>query len=166
MAYIIQSWTYKRGSHHGLWLGVKSLVVSYWSLAQRGSFFLSFFLSFFSRIGFIYRRVRTVVMSYLAFLPSWTWFILQQGDKTFRPMPFLHQKWTFLNKQFSTLAYIKTLEIYLSARESLSIQTSISRSVRNEKAAFMVRDCINYIVWKWLGFLYAAPYKKVQGNRY
>jgi len=29
-------------------------------------------------------------------------------------------------------AYIKTLEIFLSARESLSIQTSISRSVSNQ----------------------------------
>ena len=29
-------------------------------------------------------------------------------------------------------AYIKTLEIFLSARESLSIQTSISRSVGNQ----------------------------------
>ena len=28
---------------------------------------------------------------------------LQYGDKRVRPMPFLHQKWTFLNKQFSTL---------------------------------------------------------------
>jgi len=28
---------------------------------------------------------------------------IKYGCKSSRPMPFLHQKWTFLNKQFSTL---------------------------------------------------------------
>ena len=41
-------------------------------------------------------------------------------------------KQTILN-----IAYIKTLEIFPSARESLSIQTSTSRSVRNQ-------SCLHY----------------------
>ena len=37
-------------------------------------------------------------------LPPFTYYhIVQYGDKRVRSMPFLHQKWTLLNKQFSTL---------------------------------------------------------------
>ena len=60
-------------------------------------------------------------------------------------------------------AYIKTLEIFPSAKESLYIQTSTSKSVRNQ-SCFHSWFC--QLVWKWLRFLYGAPYKKVHGNRY
>ena len=61
-------------------------------------------------------------------------------------------------------AYIKTLEIFPSARESLSVQTSASRSVKNECCLRCSWLC--QLVQKWLKFLYGAPYKKVHGNGY
>jgi len=61
-------------------------------------------------------------------------------------------------------AYIKALEIFLLDRESLSIQTSISRSVSNQSR--LHGSWLHQLVWKWLWFLYVALYKKVHGNRY
>ena len=57
---------------------------------------------------------------------------LQYGDKTFPQMLFLTPKMDIFKQTILNTAYIKTLEIFLSARESLYIQTSISRSVRNQ----------------------------------
>ena len=59
-------------------------------------------------------------------------------------------------------AYITTPEIFQPARESLSIQTSISTNVRNQSCLY--GSWLHQLVWKWLRFLYAAPYKKVHGN--
>jgi len=40
--------------------------------------------------------------------------VVRYGDKRVRPMPFLRQKWTFLNKQFSTCLYTNTWNISTS----------------------------------------------------
>ena len=80
------------------------------------------------------------------------------SDALFTPKMDIFQQ-TILNT-----AYIKTLEIFWPTRESLSIQTSISRSLRNQSR--LHGSWLHQLVWKWLRFLYAAPYKKVHGNRY
>ena len=58
--------------------------------------------------------------------------VVKYWCKNTRPIPFLHQKWTFFERTILNTAYIKTLEILPSAREPLSIQTSESRSVGNQ----------------------------------
>jgi len=59
------------------------------------------------------------------------------GDATVRGQNFSSDalftpKMDIFKQTILNTAYIKTLEIFLSARESLSIQTSISRSVSNQ----------------------------------
>ena len=57
---------------------------------------------------------------------------LKYGCKKIRPMPFFTPKIDIFKQTILNTAYIKTLEIFPSARESLSIPTSTSKSVRNQ----------------------------------
>ena len=92
------------------------------------------------------------------------WFYLTVwGQKGSSDDLFTPKMATFKQTILNT-SYIKTLEIFPPARESLSTETSASRSVWNQSCVCC--SWLRQLVWKWLKFLYGAPYKKVHSNQY
>jgi len=67
-------------------------------------------------------------------LPYWNVLMYTVPGQNLSSNALFTPKMDIFNKTILNTAYIKTLEIFLSARESLSIQTSMGRNVRNQSS--------------------------------
>ena len=89
---------------------------------------------------------------------------VKYGDKKIRPMVVLGPNLTFSTGQFPTLCEWIHIKIFLQLENHNVIQTSRSRSARNQ--SWFYCWWLHQPVWKWPAFLYGAPDKKVHGNQF